>query len=66
MTPVSFPIKDAAEYLRCSMSYVEALIKDGVFTCHSLRDGGDRRISRWQLDAYVEQREGIGIKRKTA
>jgi len=55
--PAAMSLATAAEYLDCSRSYVENLIREGAFPAKPLRPGsnGDRRIRRVDLDLYLER-----------
>lgn len=59
--PASMSLRTAAEYLDCSPSQVEKLIREGHLRCHSLTRGGDRRLTRTALDNFLTQRELEGI-----
>lgn len=55
-------LKTAARYLDCSTGQIGRLIRQGDLRCHTLTKGGDRRISRRELDAYIARREMEGVK----
>lgn len=59
--PASMPLRTAAEYLECSVSQVERILRTGQLRCHTLVKGGERRLSRAALDDYIRLREVEGI-----
>lgn len=54
--PAAMLVSTAAQYLDCSPSQVEKLIKDRAFGCIQYNTRGDRRILREEIDAYLSKR----------
>lgn len=53
--PAAMLIAKAGEYLDCSRTTVERLIRDGEFPAIAFTRNGDRRVLKTDLDAYLER-----------
>ena len=54
--PGAMRIATAAEFLDCSTTQVERLIKAGEFSCIQYTVRGDRRIPREELDEFIQRK----------
>lgn len=61
-----YRVSAAAEALDCSPSHVERLLRDGRLRCHQDWPGGDRFISRAEIERYLAEREEAGIRPKAS
>lgn len=61
--PLSMTLEQGAKELGISRPYLDQLIKAGEIKTHTLRPGGDRRVSYWELQQFVERREQTGFQR---
>lgn len=61
--PLSMTLEQGAKELGISRPYLERLIKAGEIKTHTLTAGGDRRVSYWELQQFVERREQTGHQR---
>jgi excisionase family DNA binding protein len=58
---LSMSFGEAAGQLGVSKSMVEQLIRAGLIKPHSLRPGGERRISLFELMRYIRERDAEGV-----
>ncbi|MCH7945098.1 MAG: helix-turn-helix domain-containing protein [Armatimonadetes bacterium] len=54
-------ILTAAEYLDCSTTQVERLIRAGEFSCVQFTVRGDRRIPREELDEFIRRKTLVPV-----
>lgn len=54
--PGAMKISTAAEYLDCSATQVERLIRSREFSCIQYTIRGDRRIPKEELDEFIRRK----------
>jgi excisionase family DNA binding protein len=59
--PAAMLVRTAAEYLDCSPSQVEKLIREGELGCIQFNERGDRRILKEDIDAYLYRRSQMRV-----
>jgi excisionase family DNA binding protein len=62
--PAAMKMETAAQYLDVDKTYVEQMLRDNLISAIQLRDGGDRRIRKEELDRYLEYRASQPVKVK--